>query len=173
MSAPGLVRYAWSTYGRVMQLDDAEQFRNGFFELYSQLPVWHRRYKRLAQQQKFIRNPLGRVRHLPLIHSSDPAARHKEERRAINSPVQSTLSDMGQLAMVELDYRYPDLWMFGFVHDATEMYVPIDDVPLWAGRVREVAENLPLAEFGWHPQLSFPIDVEVGDSLATCKNFSL
>ena len=78
------------------------------------------------------------------------------------------------LAMVLLDRVYPDLWMFGMTHDELQMYVPIDDVEVWADRIRDVMENLPLDKFGWNPPLRFPVDAEWSDTnLAECTKLAI
>jgi DNA polymerase I-like protein with 3'-5' exonuclease and polymerase domains len=83
------------------------------------------------------------------------------ERQAINSPIQSCLSDMMLLAMVELDRRWPDLWIFGMTHDSLELYVPLDDVDVMVPAIKDVMENLPVADFGWTPGIPFVVDAEV------------
>ncbi|MCK5789172.1 MAG: hypothetical protein KAH32_09240, partial [Chlamydiia bacterium] len=116
-----------------------------------------------AHKQGFVRSPLGRIRHLPLINSNDRSIVAKQERQSINAPTQSVLSDLGIYAIAELYRIYPELQVCGFTHDAITAYVPIDDVCLWAGRITDVMENLPLKNvFGWDPQIKFPVDVEVG-----------
>jgi hypothetical protein len=81
---------------------------------------------------------------------------------------------MGLLAMAELDRLYPDLWQFGFTHDAISFYVDEPDVEQWAGRIKNVMENLPFDHFGWKPTLDFPVDIEVGvDNLADLVELKL
>ena len=76
--------------------------------------------------------------------------------------------------MAELDKAYPDLWQFGFTHDAISFYVPEDEVEQYAKRIKHVMENLPLHKFDWHPQLDFPVDIELGVSnLADVQNFDI
>lgn len=169
MSAEGFVEYAWKTYGVKMEIDKATQFRDGFFDAYPALPAWHDRFRKFAKQHGYVRNPLGRLRHLPLINSRISSVRAQAERQSINSPIQSCLSDLMQLAMVELDRRYPDLWMFGMTHDDLSCYVPEDEVDLWAGRLKEVGQNLPIEHFGWEPELQFLVDTEYSTTnLAEC-----
>ena len=44
------------------------------------------------------------------------------------------------------------------------MYVPREEIPIWAGRVRGVMEHLPLKEkFGWDHQVDFEIEIEIGE----------
>lgn len=166
---PGFVNYAWNTYGVKLTNEDAIDFHKAFFELYPGLVNWHNTYKNHARNHKYVRNPLGRVRHLPLINSRNPKVRSGAERQSINSPIQSCLSDMMLLAMVEIDRAYPDLHMFGMTHDEMQCYVPIDEVDIWAKRIGEIMSNLPLDEFGWYPELEFPADAEWSTTnLAEC-----
>jgi DNA polymerase I-like protein with 3'-5' exonuclease and polymerase domains len=166
---PGFVNYAWNTYGVKLTNQEAIDFHDAFFKLYPGLVNWHKYYKDHARTYGHVRNPLGRVRHLPLINSRNPKARSGAERQSINSPIQSCLSDMMLLAMVEIDRAYPDLHMFGMTHDEMQCYVPIDEVDIWAKRIGEIMSNLPLHEFGWYPELEFPADAEWSTTnLAEC-----
>lgn len=62
-------------------------------------------------------------------------------------------------------------------HDSLALYVPIDDATIWAKRLKNIMENLPLEkDFGWRSPLQFLADAEmsiVGEdgisSLATLK----
>lgn len=171
MQHKGFKDYAFTTYGVKMTEDEAFQKRESFFSLYNQLPVWHDSYKAHAHNWGYVRSPLGRVRHLPLINSPDREMRSASERQAINSPIQSCLSDMMQLTMVHLDRMYGDqIQMFLMVHDSLALYVPEEDGVLWAKRVKEVMENLPLKEdFGWESPLVFYGDAEMGPTMADLK----
>ncbi len=111
---------------------------------------------------------------MPLIDSFAAGVRSRQERQAVNAGVQSTLTDMGLLAMAELDKAYPDLWQFGFTHDAVSFYVKEDEVEEQAIRIRDVMQNLPLDKFDWKPQLDFPVDIELGErNLADVQKFVL
>jgi DNA polymerase I-like protein with 3'-5' exonuclease and polymerase domains len=174
MSALGFQNYAKTEFGVHWSLDKCEIVRNQFFDTYPGLHPWHDQYRELAQLHGEVRNPLGRIRHLPLISSSFGDIRSSMERKAINSPIQSCLSDMMLLAMVEIDKQYPDLWMVGMVHDDLMVYVPEDEVEQWAMRLKQIMENLPFHEFGWKPQLMFPVDAEASlVSLADCEELKL
>ena len=175
MYPKGLKEYARTQFGVDITLERAVQFRETFFETYPGLITWHNQYKKIAGMHGQVRSPLGRVRHLPLINSYNAAVRMKAERQAINSPIQGTLSDMCELSIALLYKQYPDLWVFGFTHDEIQIYVPEDDVEGWAVKIRDVMENLPLAEdFDWHPQLPFPVDFEYSHTnLAECKELKL
>ncbi len=168
MGAEGFQAYAEATYGLKLTLRKAQSFRSRFFELYSGLVGWHSSMRELAHNYGFVRSPLGRVRHLPLIHSSDREVRAKSERQAINSVVQSTLSDLCLLAVVLIDSEFPEdkLQVNGSTHDEVYGYVTQDDPQQWLGRVKDCVEHLPLGElFGWRPEIDFPVDIEIGRSL--------
>lgn len=181
MGANGFREYALSSYGVSMTEAEANQKRDAFFSLYDKLPVWHDTYRQMARQNLQVVSPLGRIRHLPLINSSNNEVKAGAERQSINSPIQSCLSDLMQLAMVHIDREYGqrEAQMFLMTHDSLALYVPIGTEALWAKRVTEVMGNLPLQKlFGWTPQLQFTADAEVSQpdddgvrSLATLKKF--
>lgn len=173
MQPPGFREYARKTYGVALELEQAEKFRDGFFDMYEELPAWHEKYIQLAHENKFVQNPLGRIRHLPLIDSPNWGVRSKQERQAINSPIQSTLSDLTLMAMVEIDRHYPDLHMFGMTHDSISLYVPEEDGIEWAKRIINIMENLPIKALGWEPQLTFGADAELGPNLAAVEELDL
>lgn len=163
MQAPGFRDYAYASYGVVMTEQEAVQKRMAFFGRYPRLPEWHKEAIAFAKTNGYIRSPLGRVRHLPLINSSDKMSVSKAERQAINAPVQATLSDMMQLGMANMDAKYGHdiIKMFMMTHDATYLYVPIETADEWAYEVRETLESLPLKDkFGWDSPVKFVVDVK-------------
>jgi DNA polymerase I-like protein with 3'-5' exonuclease and polymerase domains len=171
MQAEGYMHYARDTYGVYMTLEEATAQRDTFLQKsYPKLLDWHTQYQTFAHQRGYIRSPLGRIRHLPLINSKDWKIRSRGERQAINSPVQSTLSDMVQLAMAEFKARYgcpEDCRLFRMTHDELSAYVRLDRVDYWVPEVKHLMENLPLTEyFGWKPQLVFEVEAEMGFNLA-------
>ena len=175
MSAAGFQAYAWSNYGLKITLAEAEVMRNAFFDLYPGLLKFHERQRELVAFTQQVRSPLGRIRHLPTIASWMQDIRAKAERQAINSPIQSTLTDMMVWAIALIDDAYPggEIEVCGMIHDALIAYVPEDAVALWAGRAAEIMSNLPFNEVGWKPQLPFTVDVEAGPNLADLKKLKL
>lgn len=163
MGAAGFKSYAYTSYGVTMTEEEAHQKRDAFFSLYSQLPVWHEDSRAFARKNGYVTSPLGRVRHLPLINSKESEIRAQSERQSINSPIQSTLSDLMQLAMVQLDREYgqEQVQMFLMTHDSIAFYIPIGEEKVWARRITDTMANLPIKElFGWQPQLQFTADAE-------------
>lgn len=171
MGVDGFVIYAEQNYGVVLPAAEANDFRNGFFDSYPGLLTYHREYKGFARKHGYVRTPLGRVRHLPLINSPRNDISSKAERQAINAPVQGTLSDLALLFAGEYERRGWMDWapMFGMVHDQNLMYCPEEKVIDHAKQVKQLAENLPLDQFGWAPQLTFVADTTYGPNLADQK----
>lgn len=165
MSAAGYQAYAFYTYGVELSLEEAEQQRDAFFHLYARIPDWHKEYKAFAHQHSYIRSPLGRVRHLPMIHSRDSQLRSTAERQSINSPVQATLSDMSCWSLAEFHQHYGEpegCQFFDMTHDSLDAYVKEDEYDKWVPLVTEIMENLPFEKLGWQPQLPFLVDHEFG-----------
>jgi DNA polymerase I-like protein with 3'-5' exonuclease and polymerase domains len=179
MQAEGFRAYAYvTTDGKMdLSLEEAEQVRRAFFDLYNRLEPWHNEVIAEATQNLFIENPLGRIAHLPLIQSKIWKVKSKMERKAINSPIQSTLSDLCVWSISFLEERYADegLWIAGMTHDSIYGYYPEKGgQALWANRIVEAMETLPYREvFDWHPQLDFPADFEDGPNMAELDKVKL
>lgn len=173
MGVDGFMAYAWANYGLKLTHAQAEKIRNDFFELYSGLLEYHDRQRKLVRMHEMVRSPLGRVRHLPMIRAWDNAVRSKAERQAINSPIQSCLSDMMLWAIALLDDAHPHIEMVGMIHDSLVAYVPENAVSECCGQIAEVMSNLPFHEVGWQPQLKFTVDAEAGPNLASLSAVKL
>lgn len=172
MGAEGFVHYAKSTYGVIVTLQEAEEIRESFFTAYPGLVKWHEAYKTFAAAKGYIRSPLGRVRHLPMINSKFSDVRSKEERRAINAPVQSTLSDMSLWATALLD-PYPHSQVVCMIHDQLLSYVKEDRWEEAAKHTVHTMENLPFEKVGWNPPLKFTVDFEIGPNMADMEAMKL
>ena len=177
MQAEGFRQYAYvSTDGKMdLTLEEAEKVRDAFFALYRRLVEWHEDMIATAKEQGYVENPLGRIAHLSLINSKIWAVSSKQERKAINSPIQSTLSDLCIWAISFLEERYADdgLWIAGMTHDSIYGYYPEKDgQELWYNRIVETMETLPYREtFDWEPQLVFPADFEDGLNMAELEKY--
>lgn len=171
MGAAGFCYYAEANYGVKLTLEEGEAARNAFFQLYPLLLPWHENCRKTARSQGYVRSPLGRVRHLPMLRSPDRAVVAHELRRAINSPVQGTLSDMALWSTATMWQRgqLKVAPVFGMIHDQLLSYVPEDRWEEVAKQRKEVMENLPFKTMGWEPQLRFTVDTEVGSNLGELK----
>ena len=158
--------YAFENFELEVSLAEAELARHKYFEDYPDLIQWHDRQKRVAHNYHRVTSPIGRVRHLPDILSSDHSVRMEAERQAINSPVQSMASDMMLFSMVKLhdvlDSR--EAAMVGTLHDAIFFEVREDKIDKWAPIIKETMEGLPLRKtFGTELEVPIVADVEYGE----------
>lgn len=143
----------------------AHAFRTGFFEVYSGLPAWHERCKRLARIDGYVTNMFGRKRRLPALFSTDRSARSEAERQAVNSPVQGTIGDWKSAAMVEIDetidkaqYR-----LCGEHHDALLGLVRRDCKDAVLPQVRRIMERPKLLQtFKIKMKVPMKVDIAVG-----------
>ena len=98
------------------------------------------------------------------------------ERQAINSPIQSTLSDISCLALAEFRKKHGNpagCRFFAMTHDSLTAYVDLREQNLWIPEMKNIMENLPLKEyFGWNPQLPFLVDCENGLNLGALEEFN-
>ncbi len=167
ISAEGFQEFALKTYFVRMSLAECKRFIRQFFEAYPAIPEFHERQIEFAREHQYVESPLGRRRNLPLINSRDGRVRGSNERYAINSPIQSTLSDLNIWAahLVDAEYGGADevLSVNGATHDCCYGYVREKDWKDHLTRVCEIMGNLPIAEtFGWEPEVPFPAEVDLG-----------
>ena len=154
--------YAFESYGVEVSLGEAEAAREQYFTTYRDLPNWHERQKRIANNHHRVVSPLGRIRHLPDILSSENSVRMEAERQAINSPVQATASDLMLFSMVQMQQEMNprEAFMVGTLHDAIFFQVREDALGEYLSVIKQVMENLPLKKtFGL--ELSVPVVVDV------------
>lgn len=170
-SPPSFKDYAYNNYGVELTDEQAREIHRKFFEMYPRLVNYHEVCKAYASKHGYIVSPLGRIRHLPLIRSQHFGTRGDAERQAINSPVQSTLSDMmiKALAMEHEEGGFKVAPAFAVIHDAAYDYVPEDNWESIVQHKRELMENLPFDKFGWQPQLKFTADCKVGKNMSDLK----
>lgn len=164
MGAKGFVNYAFDSYGVVFTPDEAERYRDLFFQKYSKLLVWHDKMEKLCEANGGVSNLFGRFRALPKIYSQYKWERNEAVRRAINSPVQGTASDLLLSAAVqiarELGEKY-DLKIVGTVHDSILADVPEEYAEECVQEIRRImAHPDALDKFGI--EFSLPIDCDVG-----------
>ena len=102
-SAPGLVRYAATSYGVTMTGDQATDIRLAFFRSYSRLRQWHG----LSHQQAEagvteVRTRAGRRRLIPTT-----ATDWERFTALVNTPVQGGTADGMKHALILIDQRLP------------------------------------------------------------------
>lgn len=169
--------YARDNYGVDLTEEEAEKWRERFFETYHSLPKWHSKQRRIVKSMGQVRSPIGRLRRLPDIYSSDKSKKAEAERQSINSPVQGFGSDLTILGMSEImgnaTYFDPDyvldktkFHVIGTVHDATLFEVRNDYLKEFCPKAKHILEHPKTLEKVFHFESDVPMiaDVAVGKS---------
>jgi uracil-DNA glycosylase family 4 len=149
-------------YGYEPTFEEAQAFRQTYFELYPGILKWHERQKKLVAIDGLVRNMFGRVRRLPGIFSSDKMLRMEAERQAINSPVQGVIGDWKAAALVEIhetiDRR--KLKIVGEHHDALLMIVKKGCEDEVLPKVRKIMRRPKLLET-FKVKMTVPMESEI------------
>lgn len=172
MSAKGYRDYAKNGYGVHLTTKEAEDTRFNFFNTYSRLPDWHEEFKGIARSQGYIRNVLGRVRHLPLINSRDNFTRSQAERQAINSPIQGALSDIILLAIARFNQQFgrnDECLLWAQIHDAVTAYIKVEHLAYWIEILQSLMEDRQILADMFNFECDIPLDTDAEVSL---ENFA-
>lgn len=162
MMARKFVEYALNSYGQVFTLSEATHIRDLFFAKYSRLLPWHREQEELCEMQGGIFNLFGRFRKLPDIYSSNKWERAGAARRAINTPVQGSGSDLLISAVTQINKELKGVaWVGATVHDSIIGECKVEDKDLVDATIRRIMKHPKvLDDFG--VTLRVPLDVDVG-----------
>ena len=159
-SAPGLVRYAASSYGVHLELEQAEEIRRQFFRTYGALRQWHGESRnKAAAGAREARTVLGRRRIIP-----QTASEWEAFTALVNMPVQGGCADGMKQALVWLAERLPvEARIVSTVHDEVIVEVPTTMAEHVCDIVKATMVEAMAALF---PQV--PIEVEAG----VCSNWA-
>lgn len=145
----GLI-YGMSPFGLTRSTDltlaEAEDFVKAYFERFPGIKEWLDNTRELATSQGYVETLSGRRRYFPNLKSgTNHILRQKEEREAINAPIQGTAADIIKLAMLQLP---PELNKTGLnakilvqVHDELILEVPKDEIEQTVPLVQKVMVN--------------------------------
>lgn len=97
MSAFGLTRYTDLT------LAEAEDFVKAYFKQFPGVKRYLDGIRRKAAEEGFVETLLGRRRYFPgLQNQTNQNIRNREEREAINAPIQGSAADIMKIAMLQV-----------------------------------------------------------------------
>jgi DNA polymerase-1 len=113
-------------------LNEAKQFRNGFFTQYAGIDRFIRQIRGLVKKEKQIESCFGRIRRLPQIDSPYEEKQAEAMRQGLNALIQGTASDLTQLALIKIHkFLLPYKTRFLFtVHDAILFEVHVSELHL-------------------------------------------
>ncbi len=150
----GLI-YGMSAFGLSnttdLTLAESENFVKAYFTQFPGVKSYLDETRKLAARQGYVETLLGRRRYFPnLKNPTNYQLRQREEREAVNSPVQGTAADIMKIAMVRLPAALEKAGlsarMLLQVHDELVLEVPIKERTKTIQVVCEVMENAyPLA----------------------------
>jgi DNA polymerase-1 len=140
MSAFGLSRYVDIT------LAEAEDFVQAYFEQFPGVKNYLDGMKTQAAEQGYVETLLGRRRYFPgLKNQTNRNIRNREEREAINAPIQGTAADIMKIAMLQvpgvLEEAGLSARMLLQVHDELVLECPIEELKPTAKLVQKVMEE--------------------------------
>ena len=140
MSAFGLTRYSDLT------LAESEDFVQAYFRQFPGVKTYLDGIRTLAAEQGYVETLMGRRRYFPgLKNQSNRNIRNREEREAINAPIQGTAADIMKLAMLRVPPAIIEASlsarMLLQVHDEVVLECPRSELEQTAALVREVMEN--------------------------------
>jgi len=140
MSAFGLSRSTDLTLG------EAENFVRDYFEHFPGVKKYLDNIRTLAARQGYVETMLGRRRYFPnLANPVNQMMRNREEREAINAPIQGTAADIMKIAMIRVQQALADnptrARMILQVHDELVLEVPDDEIAPVTKLVRRVMEE--------------------------------
>jgi DNA polymerase-1 len=158
--------YARDNYGVEISDEQAEASRTFYFETYNKLPAWHKRQKRFAREEGYVRSLSGRKRRLPDAMRNDNSPEAKAaERQAINSPVQSFANELNFMSAIQLrkEYGRDKVRICGTVYDAILMRVKDEYVEEVVERLLTIMSHPPmLDEFGIKLKVPILAEAKIG-----------
>lgn len=165
MSARKFVDYAYDSYGVTFTKAEAEHYRDAFFLKYSRLLPWHKEQEELCEMLGGVPNMFGRFRKLPKIYSNKKFEHLEAARRAINTPVQGTGSDILLSAAIEVHKRLSPygLKVCGTIHDSIVGEFNEEDKDWIVDEIRSImARPKIMRDFGVELKVDLEADIGVG-----------
>jgi DNA polymerase-1 len=160
------VEYAFDSYGVVFSMEEAKRFRELFFQKYAGLLDWYKRVEFMCEADGGVYNSFGQFMALPDIYNEDKWVRGAALRKAINTPVQGTASQLLVGSAIEVDEELRpemDAWVVGTVHDAMLVDVPEEYVGDATKEIQRIMAHPKVMDiFGIEFKVPIFADVGVG-----------
>lgn len=140
----GLI-YGMSPFGLTRTTDltlaEAEEFVKTYFERFPGVKRYLDGIRRKAAQQGYVETLLGRRRYFPALKSgANRANKNREEREAINAPIQGSAADIMKIAMI----RIPEVLRKAGLHG--QMLLQVHDEIVLECRREELQETARLVK---------------------------
>jgi DNA polymerase-1 len=140
MSAFGLTRSTELT------LSESQDFVEAYFKQFPGVKKYLDGIRKEAARAGYVETMLGRRRYFPNLKSGlNQAMKNREEREAINAPIQGTAADIMKIAMIKIPPALAQAGLHGKmllqVHDELVVECPRAELSGVAGVVRDIMEN--------------------------------
>jgi DNA polymerase-1 len=145
----GLI-YGMSAFGLTRSTDltlaEAETFVKTYFEKFPGVKKYLDGIRKQAASQGYVETLLGRKRYFPALQSKQNVQiKNREEREAINAPIQGTAADIMKIAMLKIPPALKKAKlkakMLLQVHDELVLECPKDELEKTAKVVQETMAN--------------------------------
>ncbi len=145
----GLI-YGMSAFGLTRSTDltlaESEKFVKTYFEKFPGVKKYLDGIRQLAAQQGYVETLLGRRRYFPALQGKlNQQLKNREEREAINAPIQGTAADIMKIAMLKipsaLEAAGLKAKMLLQVHDELVLECPEKEMEKTAKVVQETMSN--------------------------------
>lgn len=143
--------------------DVAKHFAEKWDRIFHVFIGWRDKQGEKMVKYGFVKSVFGRRRRYPMLTRENVG---KAKRVAINSPIQSALSDLNQLSALEMHYKYRDTdyaRVILLIHDSIVMEVQDGHVEGVARTLEDTMRRVAAVSF---PTVPFTADVKVGTRLA-------
>ncbi len=141
-----------------IEMNEAREIIQSYFREYPSISGWLDNTKKFAREKGYTETLAGRRRYLPNINNKNAVVRQRDERIAINMPVQGTAADMIKIAMINIfeEFRKEKMKskMILQVHDELVFDCDKDEI--------KDVEKIVVNKMKRALKLDVPVDVEVG-----------
>ena len=160
----GLI-YGIQAFGLAQRLNidqrEARDIIQSYFANFPTVNQWLEKTRQFARKNGFTETLAGRRRYLPNINNKNTVVRQRDERIAINMPVQGTAADMIKIAMINIydEFKKKKLKskMILQVHDELVFDCEKEELE----QVKKIVEN----KMKHALKLNTPVDVEMGEGI--------
>ena len=145
----GLI-YGMSAFGLTnatgLTLSEAQDFVAEYFREFPGIKKYLDGIRRTAHETGYVETLLGRRRYFPALKSTlNQVLRNREEREAINAPIQGTAADIMKIAMIRIPPAMAKAGLHGRmllqVHDELVIECPRGELDRTVQVARDVMEN--------------------------------
>ncbi|NCC71240.1 DNA polymerase I, partial [bacterium] len=149
--------------------EEGKKYIEKYFEINNNIKKYIEDVKKFAHENKFVENIFKRRRYLRNINSKNPMISARDERMAVNMPIQGTAADIIKIAMINI-YKYikekEDIKILLQIHD--ELLFEIDEdkieeyIPILINKMEQAYEfkDVPLK-----------VDVKIGKDLCNMNKY--